>query len=243
MKILNLDIESAPAEAYIWDLRTRYVSPEKLKTPKRMLCFAGKWVGVDDVYFWSEWDDGRERMLQEIWNLLNEADAVLHYNGTRFDIPWLNTEFVMAGMNPPSPFAQIDLYRAIRRNFAFMSSSLKSVSGLLGTEKKVGHEGFSLWTKVMEGDRYARLEMESYNVGDVFANEDLYERIRPWIPNHPSFTVIDGKEGCPQCGSAAVEPRGVAYTALSKYPRFLCTDCGKWLRGSRRLSGAELRAI
>jgi hypothetical protein len=42
MQILNLDIECAPALVYVWDLRTRYVTPEKIVRPRHMLCFAGK---------------------------------------------------------------------------------------------------------------------------------------------------------------------------------------------------------
>jgi len=250
-----LDIESAPALVYVWDLRTRYVTPEKIVRPRHMLCFAGKWVGEDDIFFFSEWDDGTEAMLRQIWDLLDQADAVLHYNGKRFDIPHINTEFAQAGLPPPSPYAQIDLYKAVRRQFSFMSSSLKSVSQALGTAHKLEHEGFSLWTKVMDGDTRAQRKMEEYNCGDVFANEDLYRRILPWIPAHPSYAVIDGGRGsaahggedgdlrCPQCGGTSVERSGCAYTALSAYPRYICPDCQTWLRGTHRLAGADLRAV
>jgi DNA-directed RNA polymerase subunit RPC12/RpoP len=208
-------------------------------------------VGEDDVFFFSTWDDGPEAMLHQIWNLLDQADAVLHYNGKRFDIPYINTEFAQAGMLPPSPYAQIDLYKAVRKQFNFMSNSLDSVSRALGTAHKLSHEGFSLWTKVMDGDKQAQCKMEEYNCGDLFANEDLYHRILPWIPAHPSYAVIDRRNVsgedtglvCPQCGSPSVEPSGRACTALSVYPRYKCTDCGKWLRGAHRLAGADLRTI
>jgi predicted RNA-binding Zn-ribbon protein involved in translation (DUF1610 family) len=246
VRLLNLDIETAPALVYIWDLQTRYVSPEKIVKPKEMLCFAGKWVGDDDVYFFSKWDDGPEAMVQQVWELVNQADAVLHYNGRRFDIPWLNTEFAKAELTPPSPYGQIDLYRAVKKNFAFMSNSLKFVSKSLGTTHKLENEGMSLWIKVMEGDPQAQRKMEEYNCGDLFANEDLYHRILPWIPSHPSYAVIDGNSTgmtCPQCGSPDVEANGRAYTAVSVYDRYLCTNCGKWLRGAHRLSGSDLRAV
>lgn len=242
MRVLNLDIEMAPAMVYVWDLRTRYVTPEKVIHPKRLLCFAGKWVTEEDVYFFSSWDDGPDRMVRQIWDLLDEADAVLHYNGRRFDIPQLNTEFVRLGLTPPSPYGQIDLYKAVTRSFSFMSNSLDSVSKELGTAHKLTHGGFSLWTRVLDGDEQAQREMEDYNVGDVFANEDLYERILPWIPSHPNYQLMNGS-GCSQCGSLNVEEKGVAYTAVSAFPRYLCGDCGMWMRGSRRVSGVELRGV
>ncbi|NIV35232.1 MAG: hypothetical protein GWN58_38990, partial [Anaerolineae bacterium] len=55
-----------------------------------------------------EWD--MEGMLEGAWELLDEADAVVHYNGKKFDIPTLNREFVKYGFTPPSPYKQIDLY-------------------------------------------------------------------------------------------------------------------------------------
>lgn len=246
MQILNLDIEVAPAIVVVWDPKPRYISPEKVLSPRRMLCFAGKWLGEDDMFFFSEWDDGREAMLHQIWQLLNQADAVLHYNGTRFDVPWIQTEFVQAELPPPSPYAQIDLFRAIVKQFNFMSNSLDSVSKALGTTHKLSHEGFSLWTKVMAGDQQAQCKMEEYCCGDVFANEDLYHRIRPWIPGHPSYAIIDSQNDellCPQCGSPSVERSGVAYTATRAYPRYHCPDCGKWLRGTHSFAGTAIRTI
>jgi RNase_H superfamily len=242
MRILNLDIEVAPALAWIWDLRVRYISPDKIVQPKKMLCFAGKWVGEDDVYFFSEWDDGHEEMICRIREVLDEADAVLHYNGRRFDVPYINTEFALAHLPPPSPYAQIDLMKAVQKNFAFMSHSLDFVTRQLGTTAKLGNEGFALWTKVMDGDARARRQMEDYNIGDVFANEDLYKEILPWIPAHPNYQLTSGS-GCSQCGSCDVEENGVAYTAVSAYTRYLCRSCGRWMRGSKRIAGAELRGV
>jgi DNA-directed RNA polymerase subunit RPC12/RpoP len=248
MKILNLDIELVPAQVFVWDLKVSggYIPPDRIIVPKGLLCFAGKWVGDDDVYFFSSWDDGHEAMVHQIWNLVDQADAVLHYNGTRFDIPYLNTEFVKLQLSPPSPYQHIDLYKAAKKHFAFMSNSLDYVSRTLGTAQKIRNSGFSLWTRALDGDAQAQREMEEYNTGDIFANEDLYARLLPWIPSHPSYAVIDGENGgltCPQCGSASVEPSGRTYTATSAYPRYKCLGCGKWLRGSHRLTGSELRAI
>jgi DNA-directed RNA polymerase subunit RPC12/RpoP len=127
-----------------------------------------------------------------------------------------------------------------------MSNSLDYVSKTLGTARKLDNEGLQLWIRVMEGDPQAQRKMEEYNCGDLFANEDLYRRILPWIPAHPSYAVIDGEDDglrCPQCGSTSVRPSGRAFTAVSAYPRYLCETCGKWLRGSHRLAGAELRAV
>lgn len=242
---MNLDIESSPAKVFIWDLKVGggYITPEKIIEPKRMICFAAKWVGEPKVYFYSNWHDGRVKMVQRMWDLLNEADAVLHYNGTRFDMPNINTEFVMAGLNPPSPYKQIDLYKAVKRNFNFMSSSLDQVSKTLGTARKLQHEGFDLWRKVMAGDGAAQKKMRLYNIGDVHANEELYARVAPWIPGIPNAGLYGGGEGCLGCGSRNVRADGFTYTGVSKFRRFHCLSCGRWQRDSRSLGSAKYREV
>lgn len=248
MRLLCLDIEVSPAVVFTWELRIPggYIPPDRIIQPKRLLCFAGKFVSEDNVMFFSEWEDGHDEMVRQVWDLLDTADSVLHYNGSNFDIPWLNTEFALLGLNPPSPYAQVDMLKAVKKNFAFLSSSLKSVSRALGTAQKADNEGFSLWKRVLDGEELARRQMEDYCIGDVFACEDLYRKLLPWIPDHPSYALVDGEDDgrrCPQCGSHGVEPSGYAYTALSRFERFACGDCGKWSRSTRRLAGSDLRAI
>jgi DNA polymerase III epsilon subunit-like protein len=91
--------------------------------------------------------NGKKTMLKKIHSLLDECDAVIHYNGTRFDIPTLNKEFLEAGMPPPSPYHQIDLLKTSRKEFRFPSNKLDYVARALGLGQKTKHEGFELWIK------------------------------------------------------------------------------------------------
>lgn len=241
MKILNLDIECSPAKVYIWDLKTRYVPPDRIIEPKRMLCFAAKWLGEPKVYFYSVWHDGRAKMLRRIWELLDECDAVLHYNGIRFDIPNIQAEFLIEGLLPPSPYKQIDLYKTVVRKFGLMSRSLDQVSKAIGTSRKLEHEGFALWPKVMAGEPEACKKMRLYNIQDVRCNEETYERLLPWIVNHPNRGLYDGKDCCPSCGSAKIEPRGLSFTAVSSFQQYQCLSCGRWMKDAVRVSGARYR--
>lgn len=240
MRILNLDIETRPAEAYIWDLKTRYVPPANIIRPKEMLCFAAKWVGEPRVFFYSQWHDGQAKMVQRAHHLLNEADAVLHYNGKRFDEPEINREIVQQELWPPSPYRHIDLYQVAKTRFAFMSNSLDYVTKQLGTSRKLEHAGLSLWINTIHGDLAARQLMRRYNIADVLANEDLYYRWRPWITGHPAMT-FDG--GCPTCGEARLQRRGWAFTQTSSYRRYQCQACGKWTRETKRVEGADVREV
>jgi DNA polymerase elongation subunit (family B)/predicted RNA-binding Zn-ribbon protein involved in translation (DUF1610 family) len=228
MKILLLDIETAPNTAYVWGLFKQNISISQLVDSSAMLCWAAKWLGEDEVMF-SSIMMGKKGMLKEIHKLLNEADAVVHYNGSRFDIPTLNKEFLEAGMPPPSPYAQIDLLKTARQQFRFPSNKLDYVGRALGLGRKTSHEGFELWIKCMNKDPDAWERMEEYNIQDVWLLEQVYYKFLPWIKKHPNIGVhSDTEHICPNCGSHSVQRRGYNITGSGKYQRYQCKDCGTW---------------
>lgn len=244
MRLLILDIETAPATALVWGIHKQHLGAHQIVEPVRMLCFAAKWYDSKKVYYASEHHNSREEMLLLLWDLLHEADAVIHYNGASFDVPIINREFLLAGFNPPSPFAQIDLWKSVRSKFRFMSNKLDSVAGELGIGHKIPHEGFDLWKKCLADDEKAWGRMKRYNIQDVRLTEKLYTRLRPWIKGHPSVTlVLGGTHNCPTCGSAKVQKRGFARTAMSTFQQYQCNDCGSYSRSGKRLDGVDLRGV
>jgi DNA polymerase elongation subunit (family B)/predicted RNA-binding Zn-ribbon protein involved in translation (DUF1610 family) len=228
MKILLLDIETAPNTAYVWGLFKQNISISQLVDSSAMLCWAAKWLDEDEVMFRSIMT-GKKGMLKTIHKLLDEADAVVHYNGSRFDIPTLNKEFLEAGMPPPSPYAQIDLLKTARQQFRFPSNKLDYVGRALKLGRKTSHEGFELWIKCMNKDPNAWERMEEYNIQDVWLLEQVYYKFLPWIKKHPNIGVHkDTEHTCPNCGSPEVQRRGYNVTGSGKYQRYQCKDCGTW---------------
>ena len=242
MKLAILDIEVSPAVATIWDLKTRYVQPHNIRERRRVICMAWKWLSVPETHFISEWDHGRKGMLGAAWQLLDEADGVITYNGTAFDLPMLNTEFMIEDMPPPSPAVSTDLMKVAKKNARFMSGKLDYISGQLGLGHKLDTGGIGTWAKVLEGDEEARQRFQLYNEMDVELTERLYFRLLPWAGQHPSPGVIDCDDGCPRC-SGGLRPRGWAYTKTSKYRRYRCDDCGGWSRSVRREGSAPITAM
>jgi predicted RNA-binding Zn-ribbon protein involved in translation (DUF1610 family) len=245
VRLLSLDLETSPHLVWDWDLHNLMVSIDKIVATTEMMCFSAKWWDEKDVLFYSIPKNGKDQMVREAHRLLDEADVVMHYNGKRFDIPHLNREFLELGLLPPSPYQQIDLYQAVRKQFRLASTKLQYVSKMLGLEGKVQHSGFSLWVKCMAGDPAAWREMESYNRQDVILLEQLYAILQPWIPHHPARTLIDGTAGdaCPACGSSSLEKRGFAIAIQRKYQRYVCRKCGKWSRGGKSLGSVEIREV
>lgn len=251
MQTLLLDIETTPNLADVWGLWNQNVSLNQLRQSTELLCFSAKWLGQpdEDAEFWSgDYDPhthaGTFGMIRAAHTLLNEADAVIHYNGRKFDIPHLNREFLEGGLTPPAPYKQIDLCDVAKKVFRFPSNKLQYVSKAVGLDGKVQHEGHELWTKCMAGDPAAWLRMEKYNVQDVNLLDGLYRKLQPWVPNHPSHAVYFGADICPKCGDAFhLQKRGWAYTQVSVYRRYQCQSCGGWSRGTKREHGVTITGV
>lgn len=229
MKLLHLDIETAPHLAAVWGLWGENIPIDRLLKPGYTLCWAAKWHGEKPVYFDSILS-GHRTMIRGIHKLLTEADAVCHYNGLKFDIPTLNKEFLLLGLKPPAPYKNIDLYTVVKRRFLMASNKLDFVAQQLELGEKVKHRGFQLWLDCMAKKPDAMKEMETYNRQDVVLLERVYETLLPWIPNHPNRSVYGGFACCPNCASENSQARGFAVARTVRYQRFQCQDCGTWFR-------------
>lgn len=234
MKILLLDIETAPNVAYVWGLFKENIPLQRLVDSGYVLCWSAKWYGEKDIMFDSIFRSKPKKMLLRIHALLEEADAVIHYNGNSFDIPTLNKEFLLNRMTPPSPAKQIDLLNTARSRFRFISNKMDYIAQALklGSKKTTT---FELWVKCMNKDEKAWEQMEEYNREDVVLLEKIYKEFLPWIKNHPNVGLhTDGEEDvCPACGGHDLKRRGHSYTAAGKYQRYRCSDCGHWSRDRR----------
>ena len=232
---------------HVWGLYQQNVGINQIQASGYVMCWAAKWYGEKDIRFSSIKKAGAEKMLTAIHKLVDAADVVVHFNGTRFDMPTLNKEFITYKMKPPAPYKQVDLYRTARDQFRFPSNKLDYISQALGLGKKVRHTGHELWTRCMANDATAWREMEAYNRHDVVLLEKLYDKMRPWIkthPNHGLYTEADDTKpaACTNCGGTRLNRRGYARTVANVYARFQCNSCGSWLRGGKPVNTKKDRA-
>lgn len=232
MKIILLDIETSPNVAYVWGLWKQNISTSQILSSGEVMCWAAKWFGEETIYF-SRQDD--PDMLHKIWNMLDDADVVVHFNGKKFDMPTLNKEFIKHGFTPPSPYKQVDLLTVARSQFKFTSNKLAYIAEYLGLTKKVSSVGFETWIACMNGDEAAWDSMEVYNRGDVITLEDLYKKLLPWIKNHPNHSLDKQQEVCPNCGGTHFHKRGTYSTNASTFIRYRCVDCGSWFRSIKNI--------
>jgi hypothetical protein len=236
MKILGLDIETAPNTAFVWNIWKENIPLARIIETSRVMCFAARWYSDPEdespIEFFSEQGGKRKHkaMVDQAWHFLDEADVVVHYNGKSFDVPTLNREFLVQGYAPPAPFKQVDLYRTVRAKFKFTSNKMDHILDELGLAQKESTT-FELWRDCMNGVAEAWALMERYNRGDVDRTEALYRWLLPWISNHPNHALYQDtveRPTCPRCGSTHIQYRGKLHTQVLSYRRFQCQDCGGW---------------
>lgn len=249
-KILLFDLECAPALAWTWGLWNVNIGMNQVKEPPRVLCWSARWLGTkgNRVLFQSEKNVGHTAMLQELRDLLDQADVVVGYNSDGFDIPWTTQQFKLAGIDLPSPYAQVDLFKLNKKHLRMLSGKLDWMALQLLNDRKVSHSGFQMWIDVMdpESPRYesAWKEMEKYAKKDTLLLEPLFEEMRPFIRNL-NWGLFDSGMGavCTHCGSANLQARGVRYTTAGVFQRYQCNDCAGWSSDPKRMETTPLRPM
>lgn len=229
-KLLILDIEWAPALVYTFDMWDSNASPEKIVDHGGMLCFCAHWYGSKEFMFYSLWEDGQKGMAEAALRLMSEADALVTYNGDKYDIPKLTGEIFLAGLAPPPVVASIDLLKTVKK-FGLNMNRMAYIGPLFGVGKKTSHEGFMLWRRVLEGDEKARRKMTRYCIQDVRVTARLYDKVLPFIRNHPKLRTGDA---CPACESTKTQKRGFRPTRYYRIQRNQCQSCSHWFETTRQ---------
>lgn len=256
-KILVADIETSPHLCYSFQTYNTNISPAQVIEPTRMISFAAGWADKRAVEFHSEYEGFgpyptreacHQHMVEQAHRLLDEADVFVHYNGDRFDVLHMNREFELAGLKPPSPYISVDLYRVFKKNQVYAFHKLAWITEQLQLSGKMDNSGWRLWRNVLSEDeevrRKAWLEMRRYNKQDVVTTRELFHRAKHLITNLPSPHLFDenvDELSCSSCEGTNVQRRGYAVKQTRKYPRFQCTDCGRWSQGTRSVGSVALK--
>ena len=231
--ILILDIETAPMTAFVWSMWKNNIGKDQLISDWYCLTWAAKWIYEDEVYSGKltakeakEKDD--KRIMYDLWHFINAADIVIAHNAIKFDVPKMNTRFLIHNFAPPAPYQIIDTLKEAKKTFKHSSNRLDFINTSLGIEGKIDTD-MSLWVGCVEGNSDSLRDMETYNKNDVVILEKHYLKIRPWIKSHPNIGVyVDSDTAiCPNCGSHDIKWEDKFYhTTANKFSIFRCNNCG-----------------
>jgi DNA polymerase III, epsilon subunit and related 3''-5'' exonucleases len=236
-KIALLDIETAPNLGYTWGKWEQNVIA--FERQWFMLSYAWKWLeapeiyckGLNDYKDYSKDPYSDRRLLQDLWQVFDEADIIVAHNGDAFDVKKSNARFIIHDLLPPSTYKTFDTLKAAKKHFKFESNKLGDLGEYLEVGSKLPHTGFSVWKGCMAGDEASWKTLKEYNIQDVLLLERVYLKLRPWAVGHPNLTIYGDKEGCHTCGSHNVQRRGFNYAKVQTRQRWRCNDCGSWYSG------------
>lgn len=239
-KVLIFDIENAPVEVYAWNKRlwNTSIPPSQLIKDWYMLTWCAKWLNDSDIMKYSvtpkesiNRDDSR--IVKKLWQLFDEADLVVAHNAIKFDVPMVNTRFITLGLKPPSPYRIVDTLKVGKKIGSFTYNHLDFYGKVFEIGRKKDTD-FQLWIDCVAGDKTALQTMLDYNEQDVLLLEEVYLRFRSWMKGHPNMNMFQKENGCANCGSLKISPKGYYFTSTNKYRSWVCNDCGAFSRETKK---------
>lgn len=239
-RILILDIETSPMKAYVWSRWHENVYLEQTISEWFCLAWSAKWLYSGEIMgeiLTSEEvaNEDDKRIMTKLHTLLNQADIVVAHNGVKFDLPKINSRFIINGLTPTTPYFIIDTYLIAKKQFGFSSNKLDALASYFNIPHKLETD-FNLWRNCMEGNEKALKYMLEYNKRDVAILEEVYLRLRPWIKNHPNIGNLENLEcACANCGSTDYEVLVGEYyfTNVGKYQLYRCKKCDAIFRSRK----------
>ena len=227
--VLVMDIETLPILGYVWAaFDTNLI---RVKEDWCVACWSAKWWGdnrvMSDVMTIEETKTRNDkRICETLWKLFESADVIIGQNVKGFDFKKMNTRWWYYKMGPPSSFKPIDTLETARKMFLMTFNNLDYLANYLGIGKKKETGGFDLWEDFMCGDQEARKNMVEYCENDTILDEKVYDTMRPWVYNHPKFSVYKKVIGvCPICFSTQYKEIGYYQAPVQKYKEFRCSNC------------------
>ena len=242
VKTLYFDIETTLAKSCHWGQWQQNLSVKQQIQESHMLSHA--WAWGDGEVFSSvltpeevlNQDD--ERIVYEIWSLLDNCDVVVAHNGKRFDVKKVNGYFLKYGLPKPSSYKVIDTLEIAKKHFNLPFKSLEYLAKFLNVELKQDSGGIQTWIDCDRGDPEALATMEFYNRGDVVTLREIHNKLRGWDNNGVNIALYNDNHDtlCTHCGGddISVITDKFAYTPQRKYQLYRCNSCKAVLRGNKK---------
>jgi len=256
-KILLYDLETSLIKSYHWGLWNQNISIGAIIEDWYVICWSAKWLGTDTIINssvhtekgapYKRTRDNESSVILKLWELIDEADIIIAYNGKKFDRKKMNAKFLEYGLPEPSPYKVIDPMLIVKGNFALTSNKMDFVTKYIDSNDagKLS-TNLQLWIDAMNDDTIALDEMQSYCDEDINVLERVYMAVRHWDKNAPNLALHydDNKPRCNGCGSTDLKPipNKTSNTNLSRFSIVRCNNCCKILRTRDNLLSKEKRS-
>ncbi|MGI0060150.1 MAG: ribonuclease H-like domain-containing protein [Nitrosotalea sp.] len=123
-------------------------------------------------------------VMKSLVDEMKKYDVLVTYYGTGFDIPFMRTRAMKAGI--PFPFykeiGHLDLYYVVRNRLKLHSNRLASVCAFFNIEGKTGIDN-EYWARAISGDQESIKYILDHNKGDVRILEKVHNLMIPYMRN------------------------------------------------------------
>jgi len=249
-KILLYDLETAPALAYTFGRWKQNISQDAIKQEGNwIICASYKWLGdteVKSIVFPAEVAEQKDvSIVAELWELYEQADAVVAHNSLGFDHKILQARCMINGFPSLSSVKVLDTLQMAKKNFRLGSNKLDSIADILDIGRKKQTGGIKLWIDVLNGDEAALATMVDYCNQDTVLLEQVFLRLRSYglASNfNAAHYHADSVERCPTCGSDNLSFTGkTVFTDVSEFTEKICNSCGSRHRTRKAVNTKEKR--
>lgn len=205
-----------------------------------IICVGYKWLGEDEVHIIAASDPRDDKdVVEQFLDVWNQADIIVAYNGVRFDRPLFYAKLLEHSLEIPPNIPFVDPYFTAKSNLRISSKRLDTVARYLGCEAEKSAVSGRIWKKAMFGDAEALEYIYEHCIADVWVLEEVYVKLMPLMRQHPRVAGSD-RGLCRFCGSADLERRGYARTALIERIKLRCKGCGRY--DQRAMTATERKA-
>lgn len=192
------------------------------------------------------WDD--KHLVKESLKILGSADMWVTWYGMRHDVPFVRTRSLLYNFGDLPPVAHVDGWRVAKYRLKLHSNRLASVQAFLSLPTHKTSITPEIWRRANAGHIPSIRYIEDHCYKDVDVLEEAYDRLRPYIADHPNVGMMDDRpDSCPTCGAEGTLTRRGTYTArMRKVFRFKCDGllgCGAWVLGKSNIAFLSPPAI
>lgn len=236
-KILVFDTETAAATALTFGRFKVNLSQDNiLDNGGWILCACWRWLGSNVTESINLTQDevltkDDSRIVAKLFELYEQADAVLAHNSLGFDHKVVQARAIYNGFPPLPQVKVLDTLQLVKKYLKLPSNRLDAIGEFFGLGRKISTGGISLWRKVQEGDEEAMEQMVEYCLQDVDLLYEVYLRTRQLGRAGSDFNAAlyfnDDLVRCRVCGSSEVEVTGrTIETSLNVFDEMRCNECG-----------------
>jgi hypothetical protein len=241
MKILKWDIETSPIICTTWGLYDQNINHDNILEDWKIICAAWQWEGEKKVHS-AQWNKttnkeispilgfSDENVIIELHKIISQADVLVAQNGDSFDMKKFNARAIYYGLPPLPDKASVDTLKVARKVFKFSSNRLDYLGKYLGIGGKLDTPK-GLWNDVIKGVPGSLENMVKYCKVDVIRLGEIYEKLRPYIKNHPNRNLFNEGPCCSNCGSKNLKKQGFKINRTGKRQQYQCIDCAAWSTG------------